>query len=300
MKKTRVLQGRITTLFTAVLVTMLDPAAYASDHVPGSVQVLEAGQGLSPFPIAQVSANDQADSATSSLTPEAAAEIVKTAILRGEASSLVSTFGQLSLSSPRQTGDQQLEVTAAYTLFPEEGQFAEEEPIESPGNMQASLDSQPQAQATDPELAVPMAENLQFEEPSPALDGPGSRPSPSTLVLNLTLAGTVDQVTNAATFLAVAMVKGTYLDHAEAGASLVMAGVNYGVTVDLMEVLPTILTIDPAEPDTADLDIESLTTAISLYNQILHDNSAATVYALAENPYFLEIGNALRVIRDSL
>lgn len=289
MKKTRVLQGRITTLFTAVLVTMLDPAAYASDHVPGSVQVLEAGQGLSPFPIAQVSANDQADSATSSLTPEAAAEIVKTAILRGEASSLVSTFGQLSLSSPRQTGDQQLEVTAAYTLFPEEGQFAEEEPIESPGNMQASLDSQPQAQATDPELAVPMAENLQFEEPSP-----------STLVLNLTLAGTVDQVTNAATFLAVAMVKGTYLDHAEAGASLVMAGVNYGVTVDLMEVLPTILTIDPAEPDNADLDIESLTTAISLYNQILHDNSAATVYALAENPYFLEIGNALRLIRDSL
>lgn len=294
MEKTRVLQGRITILLTAALVTMFEPAAYADHQVPGSVQAVESRQGLLPSLMAQIAVTEQANLATSSLTPEAAAEIVQTAIDKGEATSIVSRFGQLTLSKPRQTGDQQIGVAAVYALFPEEGQ------IEIPRNSQASLDSQREAQATDPGLTGPIPENLEFEEGRPALDGPGSMPSPPALVLNLNLSGTVAQVTNAATFLAVAMVKGTYLDHAEAGASLAMAGVNYGVTVDLMEVLPGILTIDPTEPNSADLDIESLTTAISLYNQILEDNSDATVYALAEDPYFLEIGNALRLIRESL
>lgn len=294
MEKTRVLQGRITILLTTALVTMFDPAAYADHHVPGSVQAVEARQGLLPSLIAQVAVTEQANLATSSLTPEAAAEIVQTAIDKGEAASIVSTFGQLSLSKPRQTGDQQIEVAAVYVLFPEEGQ------IEIPRNSQDSLGSQLETEAADPGLTGPIPENLEFEEGRPALDGPGSMSSPPALVLNLNLSGTVVQVTNAATFLAVALVKETYLEHAQAGASLAMAGVNYGVTVDLMEVLPGILTIDPVEPNTADLDIELLARAISLYNQILQDNSDATVYALAENPYFLEIGNALRLIRDSL
>jgi hypothetical protein len=81
---------------------------------------------------------------------------------------------------------------------------------------------------------------------------------------------------------------------------MAVTGVAYGLTAELMAILPDMLTVDPSNPEYVQINVERLSTAILLNNQIINDSSDTTVVDLAENPYFLEINDDLRYYRSQL
>ena|GEM_PF-1884445 len=81
---------------------------------------------------------------------------------------------------------------------------------------------------------------------------------------------------------------------------MAIVGVDYGLTTDLMVVLMNTLILDSSDPDYVQVDVNLLRTAILLNNQIVKDSSDATVSALAENPYFLQINDTLQYFRSKL
>ncbi|MFM7220311.1 MAG: hypothetical protein ACKO21_08895 [Nodosilinea sp.] len=288
-------------LLVFTLVTTCFNTADAAINSPSELAEVEMISAATGLFLSQAETVDQPVTQTSDLTPQSAASAAEAAVQSQSSFDLTSTFGSLSLSVPVQSSEGLFAVTAVYSLFP----------LEDSNSLQPVTQSQSQpSQSSLPpvtEVGVPSAGNVGSppegftpELPPPASATSEFAPDSPAPVLTLTLEGSLDQVSNAAAFLGEAIVNGSSIEHAEAGVSIARTGVDHGLTADLMKILPNVLIIDPSKPETGELNVAALASAILVYNQILGASSDATVFALVEDPYFKEISDTLKYLRASL
>jgi hypothetical protein len=307
MKDTRALQGKTFALLTFALATTSYPAAYALPGPHGERVFTDVNQGSTPALLfAQIPADSIAPEG-SDLTPEAAGAQVQTTIQRGEAVSLILKSGRLDICAPLRIGGDQFTTTATYYLSAEENSSSQESPTTSQlENSQRSLFLPTELkvetidEATDRELSCQPSGSSTSGESTERSNGQEPDHATTDLVLKLILEGNLNQISNAAAFLGSAIANKVSLDYAEAGANIAVTGVDYGLVTDLTKILSDMLTIDPSNPEYAEVKSTSLETAILLNNQIISDSSDTTISALAENPYFLKINDTLRYFRSQL
>jgi len=296
----KILSGKVVTSCTLALATILCSHAYAASTSYGEGGVSQPIKGMSgPF-FVQATGNDTGFS-SSGLTPQLGASTAQEAIRRGESVSITSDFGQIQLCAPVSIdGGNLLSVTVVYTLF------ADDTPVGSESVVESDLGSFEQSQIlpteleAEGELSMCQLRSEDFSSPKP-VDGSNileSGDETGGLVRTFLLEGTLDQVVNAAAFLGSAIATGVSLDYAEVGASLAITEVNYSLIAELIATLPEMVIVDPSNPEYIKVNIEALSAAILLSNQIINDSSDATLFDLAENSYFLEINDNLRYFRS--
>ncbi|TVP62407.1 MAG: hypothetical protein EA342_19300 [Leptolyngbya sp. LCM1.Bin17] len=117
--------------------------------------------------------------------------------------------------------------------------------------------------------------------------------SPTTL----TLTGTVEQVANAAAFLAAAAAAGVAPDQVSALVGVALAGVDYTLVIALFNQLAGLL---EADETLADLDASQLEAVIRAYNQILETSDLDTLQQLSSDPEFVTLGQVLSNLRAAI
>lgn len=299
MENTRALSRKVVTLLSFTLATMFCSNAYAVSGANGKGVISEVTQHISrPLPVlAQASPGEAVDD-NSQLIPQLAARTAQEALLRGEAVTLTSDFGQIKFCKPQQVNENLFTVTIIYSLFETDN------PVEQESSIDPKSGSSQQSQILSSDLEV-AGESSECQIPenaiSPQLEN-GSNPGEADddsadLVRTFILEGTLNEAANAAAFMGSAIATGLPLNYAEAGINIAITGVDYGLTTDLMSILPEILIPDHSDTEYIEVNVELLATAILLNNQIINNSSDATVSALAQNPYFLEINDNLRYFR---
>ncbi|HEY9880073.1 MAG TPA: hypothetical protein V6D29_16580 [Leptolyngbyaceae cyanobacterium] len=121
----------------------------------------------------------------------------------------------------------------------------------------------------------------------------GSAPSISTL------RGECTQVSNAAAFLAVAMVSGATPEQVAPFVAIALAGAPYGQVVALLNAISGLLATTAVEGE-GNVDPNQLSKAIQAYNAIVASVDNATLSALASNPEFTALGQVLRGLRAAV
>jgi|LakMenEpi03Aug12_release.lakeMendotaPanAssembly.Ray.scaffolds.fasta_scaffold08037_1 hypothetical protein len=298
MKNARALSGKFISLLTFSLATFIYCDAYAAitpQHRGVIADTIQSG----PNSLGSQASFSETDSNGSELTPDTAAYTAQESVRRGETVNLNSRFGQVLICAPLQLDGDAFSVTAVYTLFPEDDSDRNES---DPGtiNSQSSQDLPIASRLEDKPSICQAAESLTSAQTVDSLNILSPGDDTADLVRTFIIEGTLDEVTNAAAFLGSAITTGVSLKYAEAGVNMAVTGVAYGLTAELMAILPDMLTVDPSNPEYVQINVERLSTAILLNNQIINDSSDTTVVDLAENPYFLEINDDLRYYRSQL
>lgn len=300
MKNARALSGKFISLLTFSLATFIYCDAYAAitpQHRGVIADMIQSG----PNSLGSQASFSETDSNGSELNPDTAAYAAQESVRRGETVNLNSRFGQILICAPLQLDGDAFSVTAVYTLFPE-GDSGRNESDPGTINSQLSQDLPIGLRLEDKPSICQAAESLTSAQTVDSLNilSPGEDTADLDLVRTFIIEGTLDEVTNAAAFLGSAITTGVSLKYAEAGVNMAVTGVAYGLTAELMAILPDMLTVDPSNPEYVQINVERLSTAILLNNQIINDSSDTTVVDLAENPYFLEINDDLRYYRSQL
>ncbi len=204
------------------------------------------------------------------LTPETAAQTAYSSIKNGQGVSLSFPVGRLTLSLPVDANNGEITTTATYSL------------LDSPHS---------QSQSSSLEVSQPAGSTAQNVQEG----------SVKSQVI-ISLKGNGELVANTAAFLATAMGNKASAAQAEAGASITMAGTDYRLTHRLIESIAGIFITDGNKPqsENVEVNLKRFKDAIETYNQVINDSSDQTIFALAENQYFLEIGSILRNVRSSI
>lgn len=300
MESAEVLRGKVAVLLAIALAVISAPTARASTDPNGDLIPLQGAQDTPTVLLVQTAADNSTSVGNSGLTPQAAAEALQEAMRRGEAVSLASEFGYISLDAPLQVDGERFTTTAIYSLLVVETENSDGQELGIPpdlGDSQASPSAATDLEAEQRGWTGSSSETLAADQPPPTPDNPKADDL-AVSVLTLTLEASLDKIINTAGFLGAAIANGASLEHAEAGASMAISGVDYGLTADFIASLPGIVIIDPDNSEYANLNVDLLVAAILLNNQIINESSDATVSALAENPYFLEINEELRDLRS--
>jgi len=297
---TTALRVKIITLLTFTLTAVFYPPAYGISDTRVEQVSVELTDDNPALLFVQVTPKSTASEGFE-LTPQLAADTLQAAMRRGEAISLTSDLGRIIACAPLQIDTDRFVATVFYSLYAADHQNGQDSSILS----QAGADQQASSlsaelEVDDTELACQPSENSTLGQPEQASNGEESIDDTADLALEFTLQGSLDQLVNAAAFLGSAIARGVSLEYVEAGANMAIVGVDYGLTTDLMVVLMNTLILDSSDPDYVQVDVNLLRTAILLNNQIVKDSSDATVSALAENPYFLQINDTLQYFRSKL
>ncbi|WP_040695592.1 hypothetical protein [Nodosilinea nodulosa] len=218
----------------------------------------------SPSPVGASGASE--DGAEQTVNEIAAAVVA--AILRGESVSLTSTQGSLGIAAP--TG------TAAVL------------PVQSLASIRASTKGSPLAQAT-PAPAAMMATSAVFV------------PQGGTPMVT-PLQGTLEQIANAAGFLAASFAAGLSPNQVATFAEMALAGVDYADLVTLFNAVSGLLPPQgqPQESVATAVDATQLESAIQAYNRILDNTDPDTLVALAQFQDFVVLGRSLQELRAAV
>ncbi|HEY9881139.1 MAG TPA: hypothetical protein V6D29_21950 [Leptolyngbyaceae cyanobacterium] len=121
----------------------------------------------------------------------------------------------------------------------------------------------------------------------------GSAPS------TFTLQGGPARQSNAAAFLAVAIVSGATPEQVAPFVAIALAGAPYGQVVALLNAISGLLAAIAADEE-GNVDPDQLSQAIQAYNAIVASVDNATLSTLASNPEFTALGQVLRGLRAAV
>ncbi|MGG6239020.1 hypothetical protein ACQ4N7_10300 [Nodosilinea sp. AN01ver1] len=114
------------------------------------------------------------------------------------------------------------------------------------------------------------------------------------------LRGTLDQIANAAGFLAASFAAGLAPSQVVTFTEMALVGVDYADLITLYNAVSGLLPAQPQGTDTTLVNATQLESAIQAYNRILDDTDPAALVTLAEFEDFVVLGRSLQQLRAAV